>query len=349
MTVPGSRNASPRWAAVTDGTDRDRVGERETANGGDTPAAGIHQLQSRFGRASAAHAGVRRPAARRRRRRGDRPVQRRTTRGLAAVVRPTGKRPASEARATVAAAIEGFIEAHTVHLRSGDQTARLLRRHVTSRWGDQENRIEHIPTPIKGRDPVRRRHRGRLRSPLSAPHAAAGRPPARVGRAAPAARQASQMAGGGRGAGPCGAAAPQRPALGWCGVCTDRSPRLCRPERLLPLRNLSTYNLPPGGRARTPKPRSSGSHNTPSSSVSTERLVIFARIGNFPWQPPGRISAAIAGTRRNAYRLDFLALCTRRKRREGVVGYLVRTGSVVRFQSTATIYHLTVGPKQLHN
>jgi integrase len=56
----------------------------------------------------------------------------------------TGKRPASEARATVAAAIEGFIEAHTVHLRSGDQTARLLRRHVTSRWGTRKiASIEH--------------------------------------------------------------------------------------------------------------------------------------------------------------------------------------------------------------
>jgi Arm DNA-binding domain len=55
-----------------------------------------------------------------------------------------GKSPRGEARATVADAIEGFIEAHCRHLRSGNQTAYLLRKHVVGGWGGRRvASIEH--------------------------------------------------------------------------------------------------------------------------------------------------------------------------------------------------------------
>ena len=46
-----------------------------------------------------------------------------------------GKAPSGEARATVTDAVDGFIEAHCRHLRSGAQTAFLLRKHTVGRWG----------------------------------------------------------------------------------------------------------------------------------------------------------------------------------------------------------------------
>ena len=56
-----------------------------------------------------------------------------------------GKSPRGEARATVADAVEGFIEAHCRHLRSGNQTACLLRKDVVGRWGSRRVRIDRAP------------------------------------------------------------------------------------------------------------------------------------------------------------------------------------------------------------
>ena len=47
-----------------------------------------------------------------------------------------GKAPgAPRGSATVASAVEAFIAAHAIHLRTGDEYAWLLRHHVVSRWG----------------------------------------------------------------------------------------------------------------------------------------------------------------------------------------------------------------------
>ena len=52
--------------------------------------------------------------------------------------------PAGKERITISDATESFIEAHCRHLRSGDQIAWLLRKHIISRWGTRKvASIEH--------------------------------------------------------------------------------------------------------------------------------------------------------------------------------------------------------------
>jgi integrase len=49
-----------------------------------------------------------------------------------------GKAPRHpRAGTTVTEAVDGFVEAHCRHLRSGAQSAWLLRRHVVGRWGSR--------------------------------------------------------------------------------------------------------------------------------------------------------------------------------------------------------------------
>ena len=52
--------------------------------------------------------------------------------------------PAGKERITISDATQDFIEAHCRHLRSGDQIAWLLRKHIISRWGTRKvTSIEH--------------------------------------------------------------------------------------------------------------------------------------------------------------------------------------------------------------
>jgi integrase len=85
-----------------------------------------------------------------------------------------GKSPTSEARATVADAVNGFIEAHCRHLRSGNQTAYLLRKHVVGRWGGRRiatighHDVVALLREVQGEDRTKRAYiANRVRAALS--------------------------------------------------------------------------------------------------------------------------------------------------------------------------------------
>ena len=86
----------------------------------------------------------------------------------------TGRAPADKTQATVATAIDGFVEAHCRHLRSGDQTARLLRRHVVNRWGGRKvasithSDVVQLLREVQGEDRTKRAYiANRVRAALS--------------------------------------------------------------------------------------------------------------------------------------------------------------------------------------
>ena len=86
----------------------------------------------------------------------------------------TGSAPADRTQATVATAIDGFVEAHCRHLRSGDQTAPLVRRHVVNRWGGRKvasithSDVVQLLREVQGEDRTKRAYiANRVRAALS--------------------------------------------------------------------------------------------------------------------------------------------------------------------------------------